>query len=186
MDFLTLAAARRSVRAYTREPVDRALLESLAEAVRLAPSACNQQPWKLVFADDPALRDGLARAAAGKLLKLNLFAAQAPVIAALVVEPQKPIPAAGALLKNRRYALLDAGIAAAQFCLRAAELGLGTCMLGWFDEGRVKRLLGIPAGKRVGLLITVGYPDPSSPVREKARKTLDEVRSYGSYGKPRV
>jgi nitroreductase len=181
MDFLELATLRRSVRRYADKPVERVILDSLAEALRLAPSACNQQPWKIVFADTPELRDGLARAASARVVKLNTFAASAPVIAALVVEPQKPIPAAGAFLKNRKYALLDVGIAAAQFCLRAAELGLGTCMLGWFDERRAKRLLGIPAGKRIGLLITVGYPEPSDAAPKKIRKPLDEIRSYGSY-----
>jgi nitroreductase len=174
MDFLELATLRRSVRRYADKPVERAILDSLAEALRLAPSACNQQPWKIVFADEPGLKDGLARAASARMVKLNTFAA-------LVVEPQNPIPAAGAFLKNRKYALLDVGIAAAQFCLRAAELGLGTCMLGWFDERRAKRLLGIPAGKRIGLLITIGYPEPSDAAPKKIRKSMDEIRSYGSY-----
>nr|MCU0236966.1 nitroreductase family protein [Acidobacteriota bacterium] len=73
------------------------------------------------------------------------------------------------------------GIAAAHFCLQAAELGLGTCMLGWFDEKRIQRLLNVPAGKRIGLLITLGYAAEGYPLRDKVRKDVGLMSGFNSY-----
>jgi hypothetical protein len=84
------------------------------------------------------------------------------------------------MIKNRKYHLIDLGIAVEHFCLRATEEGLGTCILGWFDEKPVKRLLKIPFWKRLHLIITVGYP-ASDAIREKAHKPLDEIRSFNTY-----
>lgn len=172
---------RRSVRAYADRPVDRAILDELAEAVRLAPSACNAQPWTLVFVGDPSLRDEVAKAARGPAGTFNTFISKAPVIAAFVVEPANATSKLGALVTGRRFPLIDLGIAAEHLCLRAADLGLGTCMLGWFDTARVKRALGVPRSKTVGLLVTIGYPDPAAPVRDKVRKALADIRRWDHY-----
>ncbi len=75
----------------------------------------------------------------------------------------------------------DIGIAAAHLCLQAAELGLGKCMLGWFDEKRIKRLLNVPSGKRIGLLITLGYAAEGYPLRNKARKDVGLMSGFNSY-----
>ena len=84
----------------------------------------------------------------------------------------------GSVIKDKEYSLLDVGIAVEHFCLQASELGLGTCILGWFDEKKVRKLLKIER-RRVPLLITVGYPD--SPVRKKVRKKLDEMSCWNVY-----
>ncbi len=179
--FMDLLRSRRSVRAYDGRLVEREKLEELAEALRLAPSASNQQPWRLVFVDEPDLKDKVAMAARGPSAGFNKFAPQAPVIAVIVVERPRALNVLGAALKRRDYPLIDIGIAAAQLCLRAQELGLGTCMLGWFDEAAVRRLLGIPRSRRIGLLVTIGYPAPGLPPRTIVRKGLDQVRSYNAY-----
>nr|MBP8983033.1 nitroreductase family protein [Bacteroidales bacterium] len=83
------------------------------------------------------------------------------------------------VIKDKEFALLDLGIVVNQFCLQAAELGLGSCIIGWFDEPKVKKLLNIPAKKRVPLLIALGYP--ASKTREKTRKKLEEISSWNSY-----
>ena len=75
--------------------------------------------------------------------------------------------------------MIDIGIAAEHFCLQAEELGLGACMIGWFDEKKVRQLLGVPKNKRIPLLITIGYSDDAP--REKARKTTDEICSRNRY-----
>jgi nitroreductase len=77
--------------------------------------------------------------------------------------------------------LIDIGIAAEHFCLQAAELGLGSCMLGWFDEAAIKRLLHIPDSRRIGLVITLGYAEEKAPIRLKIRKSADEMSSYNRY-----
>jgi len=181
MEFLELVKARQSVRQYQQRPVPRELLDRLVEAVRLAPSASNAQPWKLIVVDDPELCSQVARATFSAAVTFNRFAVAAPAIAVLMVEKSGWITQVGAWLKKRPFYLIDIGIAAAHFCLQAAELGLGTCMLGWFDEKRIQRLLRVPAGKRIGLLITLGYAVEGYPLRDKARKHVGLMSGFNSY-----
>lgn len=177
MDLLELIQKRQSDRRYdaTRE-VDRQLVLRCLEAARLAPSACNSQPWKFVVVDDPDLRRQMAEAAAG--MGMNRFAAEAPVIVAVVLEKMNLTARIGSVIKDKEYSLLDMGIAVEHFCLQAAELGLGTCILGWFDEKKVKRLLGVER-RRIPLLITLGYPAGAN--RPKSRKTLEEMSCWNKY-----
>ena len=176
MDFSELVNKRQSDRQYQQKPVDRALLLQCLEAARVAPSACNSQPWKFVVVDEPSLVSEMASAAAG--MGMNKFAFQAPVIVVVVLEKMNLTARIGSVIKDKEYSLLDVGIAVEHFCLQASELGLGTCILGWFDEKRVRKLLKI-ARRRVPLLITVGYPD--GPVRKKVRKKLDEMSCWNVY-----
>ena len=181
MEFLELVKARQSVRQYQQRPVARELLERLIEAVRLAPSASNAQPWKLIVVDDPQLRERVARATFSRAVSFNRFALKAPVIAVFVIEKAGLVTQVGAWLKKRPFYLIDIGIAAAHFCLQAAELGLGTCILGWFDEMRIKRLLCVPAGRRISLLVTLGYATENYPLREKSRKGTGLMSGFNSY-----
>jgi nitroreductase len=184
MDFRELVRSRRSCRAFDPRPVDRELLAQCLEAARLAPSACNSQPWHFVVVDEPALRERLARATTSALLTLNRFVSQAPVLVAIVSERAKLVAKIGGAIKGKPYSLMDVGIAAEHFCLQATELGLGACMLGWFDERSAKRLLGVPRGKRVELLIAVGHPREQNSL-PGPRKPLDEMSSWNAYGVPR-
>jgi nitroreductase len=127
----------------------------------------------------------IALASKGPLGTFNKFVSQAPMILVIVMEKPKMLTEMGGRLKKKEYPLIDIGIAAGQFCLQAAELGLGTCMLGWFDETKVKALLGIPEEKNVGLLITVGYAPADYPLRKKVRKSAEIVyRQNGYHQKP--
>lgn len=177
MDFSELIVRRQSDRKYSPRPVAREDVLKCLEAARLAPSACNSQPWKFVAVDDRALLMDMAEAAIG--LGMNKFTVQAPVIVAVVQESMNMSAKAGSLVKNKDYSMMDLGMAVENFCLQAAELGLGTCIMGWFDEGKVKKLLGVPSGRRVQLLITLGYPD--APTRTKVRKPLEEMSSWNKY-----
>jgi nitroreductase len=180
MDFLELVSIRHSVRKYDGRPVEREKIERCAQAARLAPSACNSQPWKFIIADDPELKAKAAKYASGGAAAINRFAAEAPVIAAVVMEKPNYKSRLGASLKDIQYNYIDMGIAVEHFCLQAAEEGLGTCILGWFDEKGIKKVLSIPENKKVGLLITMGYPrDGGSSVAK--RKSIDEMRSYNKY-----
>jgi len=180
MDFMELVKKRRSVRGYLDKPVEREKLDYCLEAARLAPSACNSQPWHFVIVDEPTLRQQLAGATFGKMFSFNHFSMQAPVLIAIVSEKQKVFAKFAEVVKKKDFHSMDVGIAAEHFCLAAAEVGLGTCMLGWFDEAAAKKLLAVPRNKRVELIITLGYPDSKEP-KQKNRKETNEMRSYNKY-----
>ena len=181
MNLSTLITTRQSVRTYQDKPVEPEKLTQLIEAVRLAPSACNAQPWTLILVDDPQLKAQVAEATSSAAIPINKFVPQAPVIAVLALEKPPLTTQIGGWLKKREFRLIDIGIAAAQFCLQATELGLSTCMLGWFNERRIQQLLNIPRNTRIGLLITVGYADPKDPLREKKRKDRSEMSRFNRY-----
>lgn len=176
MDLLELINKRQSDRKYSSTPVDRQLIIKCLEAARLAPSACNSQPWRFVVVDSPELLPSMASAASGA--GMNKFAHQCPVIVAVVLEKMNLTARIGSVIKDKEYSLLDVGIAVENFCLQAAELGLGTCILGWFDEKKVRKLLGI-GNKRVPLLITLGYAEGET--RNKIRKSLDDMSCWNTY-----
>jgi nitroreductase len=181
MSFLELVSKRQSTRTYIPDrPVEPEKLERCIEAVRLAPSACNAQPWKLVVVTDPELKNKVAEAASAKWFGFNHFTKQAPVMVVIVREEPNLTSRLGTVLKDKPYTLMDIGIAAVHFCLQAADEGLGTCILGWFDEPKVKKLLGIPMKKRAELIITVGYP-AKTEIRRKIRKAKEQISSYNSY-----
>lgn len=180
MNFSELVQVRESCRRYDSRPVSRQKIETIIEACRLAPSACNSQPWKFVVVDKPALCTEVAKATTGAVLQFNRFCMQAPVMVAIVAEKPKWLSKIGSAIKDKDFYLMDIGIAAAHFCLQAAELGLGTCMIGWFDESRVCKLLQIPETKRIPLLISLGYPGREG-LRKKIRKNITDIHSFNTY-----
>lgn len=179
-DFYKLVEHRQSTRAFDPErKVDRETVTRILEAGRLAPSACNAQPWHFIVVDEPELKDKVADATASKILRMNHFTKQAPVHILVVEEKVNISSGFGGLVKDKQFALLDLGIAATHICLAAEAEGLGSCILGWFAEEKVKDLLGIPKSRRVILDIVIGYP--AQELREKKRKTFDEVVSFNRY-----
>jgi nitroreductase len=180
MKFLELVNQRFSARRYKDQPVEKEKLMRCLEAARLAPSASNSQPWRFIVVDDPELKEKLAAETYSTVLTFNKFVHQAPVIVVFVIEKPKLITQIGGRIKNKEYPLIDIGIAAEHFCLQATEEGLGTCMLGWYNEKPVKELLHIPKSKTVGLLITIGYPDYET-IPAKKRKPAGEVISFNRY-----
>jgi len=180
MKFLDLVKTRQSVRKYLDKPVEREKIERCLEAVRLAPSASNSQPWSFVVIDDPKLKEAVAKKTFDKLISFNRFSLQAPVLIIIISERPGFLNKVAEAIKDKQFSLIDIGIAAEHFCLQATEEGLGTCMLGWFDEKGVKKLLNIPSNRRVELIITMGYP-ASKEIRPKKRKELNQIRSYNSY-----
>lgn len=171
--------SRQSDRSYLDKKIEKDKLNRILEAGRLAPSACNSQPWRFIVIDEPELLKKVASATSAKELGFNRFTDQVPVFIVIVREKSKPIAQLGGAIKNRDYSMIDVGIAAENICLQAAAEGLGSCMLGWFNEKEIKSLLNIPANKRAELVITLGYP--AKPTRKKSRKAFDDVVSYNSY-----
>lgn len=177
-DFLSLVNSRQSDRAYDADrSVEPDKLERILEAGRLAPSACNAQPWKFVVITDKELAMKVGKAAAG--LGMNKFARQAPVHILIVEESANITSLLGGKVKNKHFPLIDIGIVAAHLTLAAESEGLGSCIIGWFDEKEIKRLTGIPDSKRLLLDIVIGYPVKEK--RKKIRKDKDKVISYNKY-----
>lgn len=180
MSFLDLVNKRYSVRNYKTTAVPQEKVVRCIEAARLAPSACNSQPWKFIIADEGGLVKGLAKAAFKGILDFNHFAFKAPVLVLIVSERQKISAKLGGIAKKKNFSLMDIAIAAEHFCLQAAEEGLGTCIIGWFNEKKVKKILSIPRLKRVELMITVGF-SADEKIPPKKRKSMDEILSFNKY-----
>ncbi len=180
MDFKSLVLTRQSDRNYIDRPVENDKLARILECARMAPSACNAQPWHVIVVNDPEIRNTIADATSEKILGMNHFTKQAPVHLVLVEEVANLSSGFGSWVKRRHFPLIDIGIIAAHLSLAAADEGLGSCMIGWFDEKKVKKALGVPSSKRVQLIITLGYP--SKETRIKIRKPLDKIVSFNKYG----
>ncbi len=180
MTFLDLAEKRQSVRKYSDKPVEREKIDRCLRAAQLAPSACNSQPWHYIVVDDPELRLAVAKETYNTIVAFNKFALNAPVLVVLVMEKPNTISQIGGRIKSKDFYLMDVGITAEHFCLQAAEEGLGTCMMGWFNEKKLKKMLSIPDKRGIGLIITLGYPD-TDEIRPKKRKTIEEISQYNKY-----
>ena len=170
---------RQSDRSYTDKTVEKEKIDRIIAAARMAPSACNAQPWKFIVVDNHELLEGLAEASSAKMLGMNQFVNQAPLIVVVIREYANITSRFGSMVKAKDYSLIDIGIATENICLQATAEGLGSCILGWFDEKRVRKLLSVPAAKRVELIITIGYP--AKATREKKRKPETDTVSYNKY-----
>ncbi|MGB9642484.1 MAG: nitroreductase family protein [Candidatus Ratteibacteria bacterium] len=177
MDFLELVKNRQSVREYRQDSVPQEVLERCFEAARLAPSACNSQPWSFIAVTDKELITQIADRAFSGIYSLNSFAKSAPVIVVVITERSRYSACLGGYFRGTQYNLIDIGIAVEHFILQATEEGLGTCWIGWFNEKEIHKILNIPSRRKIDILVTVGYP-ANSEIREKKRKSLDEIRKY--------
>lgn len=178
--FLDLAARRQSDRAFDPErPVEPEKIDYILQAAMLAPSACNAQPYRLIVVDDAELKNKVADTTSSRVFGMNHFTKQAPVHIVVVEENPNLTSGIGAVVKDKHFPYIDIGIVAAHITLAAADCGLGSCILGWFDEKKLRSVLGIPARKRVLLDIVIGYS--VQPLREKKRKPLDKTVGHNHY-----
>jgi nitroreductase len=168
MDVSQAISIRRSVRAYKTQDIDEEKLNKILDAGRLAPSASNAQQWKFVVVKDPETRVRLAQAASQQA-----FIGGAPVIIVACATSQSN------MFCGQPRHTVDLSIAMSFMILQATELGLGTCWIGAFDEGKVKSILGIPESVRVVAISPLGYP--AIATRPKPRKSIGEVVCYDRY-----
>ena len=174
MNFHEIAQNRQSCRSYdAAREIEEEKLAAILEATQLSPSACNGQPYHLTVCKGEAAK---AVAAATMGMGMNKFAAQAPVLVVISEEPYVKSAALGAKLKGNDYRSIDIGIAAAYLTAEAAAQGLGSCILGWFDDDKIRKLCDLTDPVR--LVITLGYPKEGDPLRTKKRKELQELVSY--------
>ena len=172
-----LITKRFSVRDYETRKIEKEKLEKIVESGRLAPSWMNVQPWKFVVVTEPDLVLRLGKAAAG--LGMNKFAKDAPVHILVIEESANITSFLGSKIKDKHFPLIDIGIVSAHIVLAAEEQGLGSCILGWFDEKAIKQMVGIPSSKRLLLDIVIGYA--AKPDRPKSRKSMDKIVSFNKY-----
>lgn len=164
---------RCSVRSFRDTPVDSEIIRSITEAARLAPSACNAQPWRFVaVTEKPLLQQIVDRGLGGAVP--NRWAASAPVIIVGCAVLNLLTHRLGEAVKGIHYHQIDLGIALEHMVLRATEMGLGTCWIGWFNEKNIKKTLQLPKGWKVISLLALGYPKEESASRS-TRLALDEI-----------
>jgi len=174
MNFLEIANMRQSCRSYDEaRAVEEEKLSAILEAARLAPPACNGQPYHITVCRGQAARE-VATACQG--MGMNKFAPQAPVLLVLSEKPYVKSAALGAKVKNNDYRSIDIGIVTAYLTAEATAQGLSTCILGWLDDGKIREICGLDMPVR--LVITLGYAREGDPLRNKKRKDLTELVSW--------
>lgn len=174
MDFSELMYNRQSCRGYdeSRE-VEQEKLEAVLEAARVAPSACNGQPYHFTVCRGEKAKV-VAKATQG--MGMNKFASQAPVLLVVSEEDYVKSAAVGAKVKGNDYRSMDIGIAVAYLTAEAAAQGLDTCILGWLDDEKLRAVCGVKHPVR--LVVTLGYPAEGEKLRTKKRKDLDTLVTY--------
>lgn len=169
MDFAELIQKRYSVRAYRPIPVEEEKLNTILEAARLAPTAANRQPFKVIVIKPKGREAELKR-----IYDADWFVA-APVILAVV-----GIPAKNWKRKDgKNYNDVDAAIVMDHVILQAADLGLGTCWIGAFDPRAAREVLGLPADVEPIAFTPVGYAADSP--KPKQRRPLTELVADGRW-----
>ena len=167
MDFYELVNKRFSYRGYINKPVEQNKLEYILECSALAPSAKNEQPWKIYIVQSDEVKEKLYEAYPRDWLK------EAPIIVVFVgLEGKHWVRSDG-----KSYLMCDVTIITDYFILAATEQGLGTCYIAAFDEEKVKAALNLPDNEKPFLMTPLGYPKPDSK-RERKRKSLSEIVVY--------
>ena len=173
MNFLEIAKTRQSCRKYTDQPIPKEIIESIIEAGRLAPSACNAQPYHFAVCRGESAK-AVAKACTG--MGMNKFATDAPALLVISEMPYVATAALGAKVKKNDYRSIDIGIVAAYITAEATAQGLGTCILGWLDDETIRGICGLEGAVR--LVITLGYAAESDKLRKKIRKDLSELVTF--------
>ena len=174
MDFTEIAINRQSCRSYdeTRE-VEQEKIDAILESARIAPSACNGQPYHITVCYGETAKK-VEENTAG--MGLNKFATQAPVALVISEESYVTSAGAGAKIKGNDYRSIDIGIVASYITAEATAQGLGTCILGWFDDKKIRKTCNL--SKPVRLVITLGYAKENATLLSKKRKTTEELITF--------
>ena len=171
MNFLEIAETRQSCRSYNPDKtVEAEKLERILESARLAPSACNGQPYHITVCKGNAAKQ-VAKAVQG--MGMNKFSLDAPILLVISEKPYVASAALGARLKGIDYRSIDIGILAAYITAEATAQGLGTCILGWLDDEAIRKICDLDGA--VKLVITLGYAKDSDKLRTKKRKDIEEL-----------
>ncbi len=182
MELDKVIKTRRSVRQFSDKEVKMKDILACLEAARLAPSACNSQPTHFVILNDKKIKEDFADTVfTGKFLPCKFFKS-APVLVAVCVEQNANLTVrAGQKIAGRPFYVTDQAIAAEHFVLKATELGLGTCWVGWFNSQKAQEFLKTPKGVEIHNLIALGYPKDKLKQTKHNRKKIEEIYSLNTY-----
>lgn len=156
MDIMEAIKERRSIRDYKQKEVEEKKIKKVLEAGRWAPSGSNRQPWQYIVVRKDSLREKLMKAAHDQS-----FIGEAPVV--IVV------------CNKKKSNLVNIGLTIQNICLQAYALGLGTCIVGWFEKNDVRNILNVPEGFSPSYLVSLGYP-AEHPSQD--RKPLEDLVHY--------
>ena len=171
MNFTEIAENRQSCRSYdAAHGVEQEKIDRILASARLAPSACNGQPYHITVCKGEAAKK-VAGATGG--MGMNKFASDAPVMLVISERPYVATAALGARVKKNDYRSIDIGILSAYVTAEAAAQGLGSCILGWFDDGEIRKICELEGTVR--LVVTLGYAKEGEKLRQKKRKSMDEL-----------
>ena len=182
MKFDQILRRRRSTRSFDSRPVKAEDVISIVEAARLAPSACNSQTWRFVTVTRPESIRRICHEAMRPVIP-NRWLEQAPLVFVGCSQLDVIANRIGSGVTGIEYYQIDLGIAMEHMVLKATELGLGTCWIGWFDESTLKKILTIPKKIKVSALLAVGYPKDESS-RKRKRKSLEKIVFSEKWGQP--
>ena len=183
MEFNEVLARRYSCRRFLDQPVEREKITACMDAGRISPSSCNTQRWMFIAVDEPEKRCAVAKALESPPeIGINRFAENTPAfIVVLHHPPRKALnQIQQKILSKFDHASIDIGIAAHQICLACTNMGLGSIMIGWFDEDAIKAALHIPNELSVALVIGVGYPQTNSERRPR-RYAPEQVYQWNDF-----
>lgn len=172
MNFTEIANNRYSSRKYDGgRMVEDEKLDAILKSAILAPSACNGQPYHITVCKGESAR---LVAKTTQSMNMNGFASDAPVILVISEKPYCATAAAGAKIKKNDYRSIDIGILSAYITAEAAAQGLGSCIIGWFNNDKIREICALDGDVR--LVITLGYP--LDEIRPKKRKSFDELVKF--------
>ena len=171
MNFTEIAQTRQSCRSYAAaRAVEQEKLDAILASARLAPSACNAQPYHITVCRGDAAK---AAAKAVQGMGMNKFATDCPVMLVISEAPYNATAALGAKVKDNDYRSIDIGIMTAYLTAEATAQGLSTCILGWLDDKELRKICGIE--EKVRLVISLGYAKADDKLRPKKRKDIQEL-----------
>ena len=171
MNFSEIAKNRYSCRSYdATKMVEDEKIKAILESAILSPSACNSQPYHFTVCKGEKAKEV---AKATQSMGMNKFASDAPVMIVISEGNYNKTASIGAKMKGNDYRSIDIGIATAYLTAEASAQGLGTCILGWFDDKKIRKICGLDTAVR--LVVSLGYAKEGSVVPTKKRKAFDEL-----------
>lgn len=176
---MELIKSRRSVRKFTEEPVSHEVLEEVIDAARFAPSWKNTQIARYHIIENKELQKKIAEDCVLGFEFNTKTLSRCPVIVVVSYITKRcgyERDGSFSTSKEDRWEMFDAGIATQTFCLAAHEKGLGTCIMGIFDDAKVAEVIGLPENQKVGAVLALGHPAfaPDAP----ARKEVSDLVTY--------
>ena len=170
-DFIDLVLNRQACRDFNDKPLEKELVEKIANTAVLAPSACNSQPWKLYCVTSPEKVEQVALCLQN--LGANKFTSKAKAFIAVSEVDAKLFDRASKILGNDFFVKYDIGQVLAYITLGAQDLGVSSCVIGWVDKEKLKQTLSLPDQENCSIVVALGYSD--TPLRDKIRKEKSQT-----------